>query len=86
VIEMANDQVPVSEIRQPMQQRHRVAAPRHANEITAGARKMGGYMWIEDQFLFRRRLHIVQQATSAESRQEIKEPLNAHFTEKAASH
>jgi hypothetical protein len=34
---------------------------------------MGGDVRIENEFLLRRRLHIVQQATSAESRQDIKE-------------
>jgi hypothetical protein len=54
-----------------MQQRHRVAAAGYADEIAAGWRKMGGDVGIENEFPGR--LHIVQQATSAESRQAIKE-------------
>jgi hypothetical protein len=71
VIEMANDQVPVSEFGQPMKQRHRVSAARYADEVAAGGRKMGGDVRVENELPGR--LHIVQQATSAESRQDIKE-------------
>jgi hypothetical protein len=71
MIKMANNKPPVPKISQPMQERHGIAATRNANEVTPGRRKVRDDMRIESQFL--RRLHAVQQATSVESRQDIKE-------------
>src|SRR2546423_8586964 len=73
MIKMADDQMPVSKIDKPMQERYRIAAAGHANQVTPGRRKLGDDVRIESEFLFRRRLHAVQQATGAESRQDIKE-------------
>jgi hypothetical protein len=52
-----------------MQQRHRIAAARHADEVTAGRRKLGDDLGIEPEFLFGRRLHAVEEAIGVESRQ-----------------
>ena len=73
MIKMADDQMPVSKIGKPMQERYRIATTGHANQITPGRRKLGDDVRIESEFLFRRRLHAVQQAIGVESRQDIKE-------------
>ena len=61
------------ELREPMQQRHRVAATGLADEITARRRIVRDDVRIEGEFFRQRGLHGVKQATRAERRQAIKE-------------
>ncbi len=59
MIKMADHKPPIPEMCELMQQRHGIATSGHANQVAAGARKMGDDVWIEGEFLGRRRLHAV---------------------------
>jgi hypothetical protein len=64
MIEVADNEAPVSELVKPVEERHGIAAAGHANEVTAGRRKLRDDVGIEPEFLFWRRRHAVQQATA----------------------
>jgi hypothetical protein len=73
MIEVAENETPVTTVPELMQERHGIAPAGHADKVTARGRKMGEDGRVENQFFFRSGFHTGQQATGMEPRQDIKE-------------